>query len=103
MPKCAHVAPKYFDTAPNTSYTILFNVNCNECLSAVFVGLTSVALYKRMGTHFDLINSNNTSSGHNKLLYCERPHRCCNLPNKVENIERVPGIPNTYNGPDNAP
>ena len=49
--------------APNTLYTILFIVNCNECLSAEFIGQTSVGLpYKRIGKHFDFINSNNTSS-----------------------------------------
>jgi len=40
---------------------ILFIVNCNECLSAEFIRQTSVS-YKRIGKHFDLINSNNTSS-----------------------------------------
>jgi len=47
--------------APNILYTILFIVNCNECLSAEFIVQTSVA-YKRIGKHFDVINSNNTSS-----------------------------------------
>jgi len=47
--------------APNILYIILFIVNCNECLSAEFIGQTSVP-YKRIGLHFDLINSNNTSS-----------------------------------------
>ena len=47
--------------APNILYTILFIVNCNECQSAEFIGQTSVP-YKRIGMHFDLINSNNTSS-----------------------------------------
>jgi len=40
---------------------MLFIVNCNECLPAEFMGQTFV-LYKRIGNHFDLINSNNTSS-----------------------------------------
>ena len=50
--------------APNILYTILFIVNCNECLSVEFIRQTSVP-YKRIGMHFDLINSNNrpTSSG----------------------------------------
>jgi len=48
--------------APNILFTILFIVNCNECLSDEFIGQTSVP-YKRIGKHFDLINSNNTSSG----------------------------------------
>ena len=48
-----------FDIAPNILYTILFIVNCNECLSAEFIGQTSVP-YKRIGKHFDLINANNT-------------------------------------------
>jgi len=47
--------------APNILYTILFIVNCSECLSAEFIGQISVP-YKRIGKHFDLINSNNTSS-----------------------------------------
>jgi len=47
--------------APNILYTILFIVNCNECLSAEYIGQTSVP-YKRIGMQFDLINSNNTSS-----------------------------------------
>ena len=47
--------------APNILYTILFIANCNECLSAEFIGQTSVP-YKRIGMYFDLINSNNTSS-----------------------------------------
>jgi len=50
-----------FDITPNILYTILFIVNCNECLYAEFIGQTSVP-YKRIGKHFDLINSNNTSS-----------------------------------------
>jgi len=62
MPKCALISiHKSFDTAPNIVYTILFIVNCNECLSAEFIGQTSVP-YKRIGKHFDLINSINTSS-----------------------------------------
>jgi len=62
MPKCALFSIYIsFDMAPNILYTILFIVNCNECLSAEFIGQTSVP-YKRMGKHFDLINSNNTSS-----------------------------------------
>jgi len=40
----------------------LFIVNCNKCLSAEFIGQTSVP-YKRIGKHFDLINSNNIFSG----------------------------------------
>ena len=40
---------------------LLFIVNCNECLSAEFIGQISVP-YKRIGKHFNLINSNNTSS-----------------------------------------
>jgi len=52
---------KFFDIAPNILYTMLFIVNCNECLPAEFMGQTFV-LYKRIGNHFDLINSNNTSS-----------------------------------------
>ena len=47
--------------APNILCTILFIVNYNERLSAEFIGQTSVP-YKRIGKHFDLINSNNTSS-----------------------------------------
>ena len=43
--------------APNILYTVLFIVNCNECLSAEFIEQTSVP-YKRIGMHFDLINSN---------------------------------------------
>ena len=42
-------------------YTILFIVSCNECLSAEFVGQTSVP-YERISKRFDLINSNNASS-----------------------------------------
>jgi len=62
MPKCALISIyKSFDIAPNILYTILFIVNCNECSSAEFIGQTHVP-YKRIGKHFDLINSNNTSS-----------------------------------------
>ena len=58
MPKSALVSIyKSFDIAPNILYTILFIVNCNECLSAEFIGQTSVP-YERIGEHFDLINSN---------------------------------------------
>jgi len=61
IPKCALISIyKSFDIAPNILYTTLFIVNCNECLSAEFIGQTSVP-YKRIGKHFDLINSNNTS------------------------------------------
>jgi len=52
---------KSFDIAPNILYTILFIVDYNECLSAEFIGQTSVP-YKRIGKHFNLINSNNISS-----------------------------------------
>ena len=33
----------------------------------------------------------------------ERPHRCCHLPNKVENIDRRRDIPYTLQWPGNAP
>jgi len=56
MPKCALISIyKSFDIAPNILYTILFIVNWNECLSAEFIGQTSVP-YKRIGKRFDLIN-----------------------------------------------
>ena len=58
---------KSFDIAPNISYTILFIVNCNKCLSAEFIGQASVP-YKRIGKHFYLVNSNNTSSLHGATL-----------------------------------
>jgi len=51
----SHSVHTSFDIAPNILYTILFIVNCNECLSAEFIGQTSVP-YKRIGKHFDLIN-----------------------------------------------
>jgi len=41
---------KSFDIAPNILYTVLFIVNCNECLSAEFLGKTSV-LCKRISKH----------------------------------------------------
>ena len=48
MPKCIDISLyKSVDIAPNILYTILFIVNCNECLSAEFVGQTSVP-YKRI-------------------------------------------------------
>jgi len=51
-----------YDIASNIFYTrpILLIVNCNECLSAEFVGQTPVP-YKRIGKHFDLINRNSIS------------------------------------------
>ena len=62
IPKCTHISLyKSFDIVRNILYTILFTENCNECLSAEFVGQTSEP-YKRIGKHFDLINSNITSS-----------------------------------------
>ena len=55
MPKCALISIYMsFDIAPNILYTMLFIVNCNECLSAEFIWQTSVP-YKRIGKHFDLI------------------------------------------------
>ena len=35
---------KSFDTTPNMLCTILFTENCNECLSAEFVGQTSLIM-----------------------------------------------------------
>ena len=52
MPKCALISIyKSFDVAPNILYTILFIVNCNECecLSAEFIGQTSVPDGKKIG------------------------------------------------------
>jgi len=59
MPECALISIyKSSDIVglPNILYTILFIVNCNECLSAEFIGQTFVP-YNRIGKHFDLINS----------------------------------------------
>jgi len=36
-------------------------VNCSDCLSAEFIGHTSVP-YNKTGKHFDFINENRTSS-----------------------------------------
>jgi len=51
-----------FDMAPNvlTSCNILFMMNCSDCLSAEFIGHTSV-LYNKTRKHFDF-NENRTSS-----------------------------------------
>jgi len=40
---------------------LLFMVNCSDCLSAVFIGLSSVP-YNKTGKHFDFINEKRTSS-----------------------------------------
>jgi len=45
-----------FDMAPNIFNNILFSVNCSDCLSAEFIGHTSVP-YNKTGKHFDFINS----------------------------------------------
>ena len=67
MAKCALISIyKSFDMAPDILYTILFIVNCNEYLSAEFIGQTFVK-YNRIGKHFDLINSNNT------VVFCGVP------------------------------
>jgi len=41
-----------FDMAPNILNTISFTVNCSDCLSAEFIGHTSVP-YNKTGKHFD--------------------------------------------------
>jgi len=32
-----------------------------------------------------------------------RPHRCCHLPSKVENVYRTPDVPYGYHGPPKLP
>ena len=51
----------FFDRVPNILNNTLLMVNCGDCLSAEFIGRTSVPCNKT-GKHFDFINENRTSS-----------------------------------------
>jgi len=57
-----------FNMAPNILNNIVFKVNCSDCLSAEFIGHTSVP-YHKTGKHFDFINENRTSSDALRPIY----------------------------------